>query len=384
MQRLKIAYITIVDPNNRHSWSGTNYYLLQTLGKYLGDVDTLGPAEPVLTAYLCRAVNFISLKLFGRRFDYRHSRMYARACSALFQKKIRAKRYDLIVCPGNIASVAYLKTQIPVVSVGDRTVAASMGYHRIFQRLWAFSAKQSLETEKRALHNCALNIYPSPWALHSARQAYQVPETKLMLMPFGANIDVHPPAALVDKKSKGPACRLLFVGVDWEDKGGPVAADCVRALNEMGIRATLTVVGCEVPAQYRHASISNYRFLSKNKPDEAARLEKLFLDSDIFILPTRIDAYGLVFCEASAYGIPSFGSNTGGVAGALHDGINGYLLPENASGADYARKIAALWNQEEAYLQMRRSSRQLFEQKLNWDSFGEKLVAALRERKLIG
>jgi glycosyltransferase involved in cell wall biosynthesis len=383
VQRLKIAYITIVDPNNRHSWSGTNYYLLHTLRKYIGDVDTLGPAEPTFAAVICKAFNFISLRLFGRRFDYRHSRFYAKACSALFQKRMQSEKYDLVVCPGNIASVAYLQSGSPVISVGDRTVAASLNYHRIFQKLWPFSVRQSLDTERRALHNCTLNIYPSPWAVRSAREAYNLPEEKLLLLPFGANIDHYPAASRVAQRKKSDRCRLLFIGVDWHDKGGPVAVDCLQELLKLGVDATLTVVGCEVPSQHRYERVLNYKFLSKDVPEQAAQLEQLFRNSDIFILPTRIDAYGLVFCEASAYGIPSFGANTGGVSGALHEGVNGFLLPHDATGADYAARIAGLFKDEEKYLQLSRSSRTLFEQQLNWDAFGAKLREVLVDRKII-
>ena len=383
MPRPKIAYITIVDPNSRHSWSGTNFYLLQTLRKHIGDVDALGPAEPALMGFLCKGLNYFLLKVCGRRFDYRHSRMYAKACAAVFEKKLRAKKYDLIVCPGNIASVAYLRTDIPIISVGDRTVAASLNYHRIFRNLWKFSREQSLATEKRALHRCALNVYPSPWAVQSARAAYRVPDDKLLLLPFGANIDIYPSAELIAQKKRNETCQLLFVGVDWHDKGGPVAAECLHALLKMDVKAKLVVVGCEVPAEHRHERIANYKFLSKNDPQQAATLLHLFLSSDIFILPTRVDAYGLVFCEASAYGIPSFGSDTGGVPGALHDGVNGFIMPEGASGADYATRIAQLLADNGRYTEMSRTSRHLFERKLNWDAFGESLLSALRARKIL-
>lgn len=383
VQRPKIAYITLVDPGTRHSWSGTNYYLLQTLKKYVGDVDALGPAEPFFASFVCKTLNFLSLKIFGKRIDYRHGRMYAKACSALFQKKLAQKKYDLIVCPGNIASISYLQTQAPIVAVGDRSVLSSLNYHPIFSKLWKFSEQASAETEARALKNCALAIYPSAWAANSVINGYHIDKNKVAVIPFGANMDVYPPAELIAKKKKNAVCHLLFVGVNWELKGGPVAADCLRELMQMGIDAKLTVVGCKVPEEYRSDKIVNYEFLNKNKPGEADKFKELFLQSDIFILPTRIDAYGLVFCEASAYGVPSLGTNTGGVAGALHDGVNGYLLPEGATGKEYAKKAAELFSDEVVYQQMSRSSRKLFEEKLNWDAFGNSLMQWLQDKGIM-
>ncbi len=380
MHRLKIAYITLVNPNDKHSWSGTNYYLLQTLRKHIGDVDTLGPAEPVFISFICKALNFLSIKIFNKRFDYRHSTMYAKACSNLFQKKLADKKYDLIVCPGNIASVAYLKTNIPIISIGDRTVSASLNYHKIFTNLWKSSEKESLATEKRALQNCSLSLYPSQWAVNSVINSYGINPQKLLVLPFGANMDVYPENK---PKIKSKICNLLFIGVDWEGKGGSIAVDCLHELVKIGVDATLTIVGCKIPEQFLNEKITNYVFLNKNIPEQAAKLEKLFQQSDIFILPTRIDAYGLVFCEASAYGIPSFGTDTGGVGGALREGVNGCLMPNHATGKEYAKKITELFSNDERYYKMSKSSRKLFEEQLNWETFGQNFKKFIQEKEII-
>ncbi len=380
MQRLKIAYITLVNPNDKHSWSGTNYYLLQTLRKHVGDVETLGPAEPVFVSFICKAFNFFSKLMFNKRFDYRHSTVYANACSKLFQKKLSGKKYDLIVCPGNIASVAYLKTDIPIIYIGDRTVAASLNYHEIFSNLWNFSKEKSLQTEKMALQNCTLAIYPSAWAVNSVIKEYGISKDKVKVIPFGANIDNFPSEI---KRTRGNICKLLFIGVEWQAKGGSIAVECLHELIKSGIDASLTVVGCKVPEQFKNDKIINYTFLNKNIPEQSKKLEELFLESDIFILPTRIDAYGLVFCEASAYGLPSIGTNTGGVAGVLHGGVNGYLMPFEAGGKEYAKKISEWFSNDDLYAKMSKSSRKIFEEKLNWDVFGECFKKILLERNII-
>ncbi|HRQ86246.1 MAG TPA: glycosyltransferase, partial [Flavobacteriales bacterium] len=54
-------------------------------------------------------------------------------------------------------------------------------------------------------------------------------------------------------------------------------------------------------------------FLNKNLPADMARLEHHLRTADFLILPTRFEAYGIVFCEAAAYGLPALASRTGGV-----------------------------------------------------------------------
>ena len=176
--------------------------------------------------------------------------------------------------------------------------------------------------------------------------------------------------------------KKLFIGVDWVGKGGEIAVECLNELIKTGVDATLTIVGCKVPEQFKNEKITNYTFLNKNIPEQAKKLEELFLESDIFILPTRIDAYGLVFCEASAYGIPSLGTDTGGVGGALHNGVNGYLMPYQARGIEYAEKITELFSYDDMYPKMSINSRKLFEEKLNWDAFGQNFAKLLESKRI--
>jgi glycosyltransferase involved in cell wall biosynthesis len=93
------------------------------------------------------------------------------------------------------------------------------------------------------------------------------------------------------------------------------------------------------------------------------------LKSDFLLLPTRAECFGLVFCEAAAFGVPSVSADTGGVRGAVHEGKNGFLLPPDANGKIYAEKITELWNDRAAYLHLRESARNLFETTLNWDAW---------------
>src|SRR5436190_335365 len=79
------------------------------------------------------------------------------------------------------------------------------------------------------------------------------------------------------------------------------------------------------------------------------QLEKLFETSDFLLLPTRSECYGMVFCEASAYGLPSITTDTGGISGAVKDGENGFMLPLSARGQEYAEAIAKVYLDDQLY-----------------------------------
>ena len=79
----------------------------------------------------------------------------------------------------------------------------------------------------------------------------------------------------------------------------------------------------------------------------------------------------MVFCEASAFGVPSITTNTGGVSTYVEDGINGFTLPLIATADKYADKIQELYTNDEGYQKLCISSRKKYEEDLNWDSWGK-------------
>jgi glycosyltransferase involved in cell wall biosynthesis len=379
-ERLKIAYITPTDARNKHSWSGTDYYIWNTLQRNLGDITLMKPSEPWLLVFVLKVVHGISLLFFKKRFDWRHSFWLSNAYARSMKRMLKGKQFDLLVAPASDTLIARLETTIPIIYINDRTIAVALDYHKMLSHLWNFSKKQSLETDKRVIKKSLFVSYPSAWAAKSAIEHYGIEKEKVFIIPFGANIDEIPDRGVVLQRKKSNVCRLLFIGVNWKDKGGEIAYDCLLELLRMGIEATLTVVGCTPPSQFQHEKLTVIPFLNKNNPSDFEQLKLLWMQATFFILPTRIDAFGIVFCEAAAYGLPSLGSNTGGVAGALHEGKNGCLMPFDADGKAYAMRIASLFKNDLAYQELVVKSRDEFEKELNWDSWAKEIKKALQER----
>jgi glycosyltransferase involved in cell wall biosynthesis len=120
-------------------------------------------------------------------------------------------------------------------------------------------------------------------------------------------------------------------------------------------------------------------FLDKSKPKDLERLCDILYQSHFLILPTEFDALGIVFCEASAYGVPSIAANVGGVSQPVREGKNGFLLPPTATAEDYAEKIKAVFSDKESYIKLRASSRNEYETRLNWDVWSEKVNKILEK-----
>ncbi len=120
-------------------------------------------------------------------------------------------------------------------------------------------------------------------------------------------------------------------------------------------------------------------FIDKHDEKQRRRLGELYSLSDFLLLPTRAECFGIVFCEANAFGLPVITTDTGGVSGAVCNGENGFMLPLSAGASEYARLISEVWRDRAAYSSLAHSSRAAFEQRLNWDAWGTQVSKLLAE-----
>ena len=129
-------------------------------------------------------------------------------------------------------------------------------------------------------------------------------------------------------------------------------------------------------------------YLDKFDPEGARAFAAVFADADLLILPTRAECYGMVFCEAAAFGTPSIAAATGGTTEAIREGVTGHTLPAGADGRAYADLIRALVEEPGRMEALRASARDDFEARLNWSVWAsavtDRLDAILRERKGAG
>jgi glycosyltransferase involved in cell wall biosynthesis len=235
------------------------------------------------------------------------------------------------------------------------------------------------ELEQAAIVRADLLLYPTEWVAQSAIEDYGANPNKIHVISWGANIETPPPAPRTEPRPSDGLCRLLFVGVDWNRKGADIAVETLRQLQARGVSAKLTICGCTPPSKTDVPGLTVIPFLDKGDPKQLEHFQTLLRTSDFFLLPTRAECYGIAFCEASAYGLPSIGTATGGVPGVVTDGENGYLLPYSARGSDYAALIAEIYRDEKRHQELRRTSRECFETKLNWEVWGQRAADRIKE-----
>lgn len=376
---MKIGLLNAYDTRGRSSWSGANYYFARMLEKYCGEVFHLSPITRSKEMLVGRAINKSSRIFLGKNFRYHNSFLVSRRCAKVATQWLATQSFDVIIAPAGATETAFLKTGIPIVLVEDATYRQLIDYYPEFSNLIKRSIYELNTMQYLALKKARVVIYSSTWAARSAIEGYAADPRKIHVVPFGANLDEVPSREIVLAREKSERCRLLFLGVDWIRKGGDIAFETLLKLEELEIQAELIVCGCTPPEQFAHDRMKVIPFLDKNDERQRKELENLLLSTDFLLLPTRADCAPNVFREASAFGLPAVGADTGGVSEILREGENGFLLPYDARGDAYAEVIARVFRDDQRYAQLVRASRAEFEQRLNWDAWGKALQQILAE-----
>ena len=367
--KLKIAIVSPASPFDRRTWSGTTYFMAQALEKHVGNVEYIGPWT--LPGERWKKIkDRFHYRLTGEHHYYRRTLGASKWLGEQIATKLSRKKFDLIFAPAASIEIAHLKTSLPIVYSSDATFSLVQESYGIFKSLSADSKSMEEILEKKALENSSLLIYPSKWAAHSAIEDYCMPVDKVRVIPFGANLDEFCFPREISRRTFNQGIHMLFLGKDWERKGGRVALEALDCLHARGVKAHLTVCGVTPPFKKAQTDVKVIPYIDKNHPDGFARLKSTIEDSHLLILPTQAECYGIVFCEVAAFGLPSFTTRTGGIPSIIEDDVNGYLFPPDAGGEHYAKVIAQLMNDPEKYHSLCREARNRFETVLNWDRWG--------------
>ncbi len=369
--RPRVAVFGARDPADKRTWSGTPFHALQALKRHHDVVFVEHRPLPRLFASLDKAV----LRLSGGRIALHLVGPLVRLLSAPARRRIAASGADVALSFAGSALSRFLPPDLPHVALSDATSTAIIPYYDAFDAMLPVFKRHFIANETDAMEKSAVLAYPSHWAANSAVRDHGIDPAKVVVIPWGPNRENVAPGQPRTLNSAYPV-RLLFIGLDWERKGGPVALETMRLLGRRGVSCTLDIVGVDqaVAAGPVPSNVTFHGRLYKDNPGEAKRLADLLARADIFFTPTRAEALGIVFAEAAQQGQPSISYRTGGVPGVVRDGKTGVLLDPEAGAEAFADVIAALVADPERYAAMSRAALAFARDHLDWDRWAAAMV----------
>ncbi|QWE02854.1 glycosyltransferase family 4 protein [Polynucleobacter sp. JS-JIR-II-b4] len=366
---MKIAFLTLEDPKNILAWSGIPFFLSQALIRRGHDLIFLGPLQKKYNLFT-GLKSVIYKYLLGKKYLRDRDVLQINSYSQQIRKKLKDIDCDLILSTSTLPVSNLNALDQPIVTWCDATFYGVQQYYPEFTNLCSETRNSGNKLESSALENVSLAIFSSAWAAQSALDGYGTQSNKVKVIQFGANINQNRDIELIKdnifNKRKG-VCKLLFIGVDWIRKGGDLALKIADNLNRMGLVTELHIVGCTPLIDHNPSFLIKHGFLNKNIQQDNQILDELFLCSHFLLVPSMAECYGLVFAEASSWGLPSITRLSGGIASVVKSGVNGYAFDPSASIDDYCQYIFDKFSNSPEYEALSLSTLNHYEDVLNWD-----------------
>jgi glycosyltransferase involved in cell wall biosynthesis len=182
---------------------------------------------------------------------------------------------------------------------------------------------------------------------------YRVPESRIHIVPYCIDVKAFGSAANRSRPSRdrlraefGAADGeqlVLFVGKLIPRKGLPILIDALARLSDSGCAIRLVLVGSG-PLAGELADMAHRRCVPATFVGflNQSRMPEVYAASDVLVLPSYIDTWGLVVNEAFACGLPAIVSDRVGCApDMIVDEVTGTVVP--AGNAERLAAAVAYW-----------------------------------------
>jgi glycosyltransferase involved in cell wall biosynthesis len=220
----------------------------------------------------------------------------------------------------------------------------------------------SLETE---LYTGASLIFTTNEnARQSFIQHYGIPPERVLVVGAGVDQVYEHPEKTYDEQA------ILFVGIDFERKGGPTLLKAFAEVRKRLAQARLLIAGPKPgPPQ---AGVSWLGHVS-----DRPRVDQLFSESTVFALPAICDPFPGAIREAMSQGLPVIASQVDAMAEMVEEGVTGFLVPPGNAEA-LADRMVRLLSSPELCAKMGEAGRNRVRERFLWTQVVDRVEGGLR------
>lgn len=228
------------------------------------------------------------------------------------------------VCPEVDPALKLRRFRFMDLSISDATRTGAYGHGKQNETDY----EERYRIQKKLLDASAGVLALSTHAADAIARDFDFPRDQIT--PVGAGPAFEPTIKPGYDAERYAAARILFVGFNWERKGGPLLLEAFRIVRDKIPHATLHVVG---PPK-RPTDEAGVRWtppINKGTQRGRLRLEQIFAEASVFCMPSMCETWGLVYVEAQQMGTPIVGFREWAVPDIIEEGATGMFSSERTA-----------------------------------------------------
>jgi glycosyltransferase involved in cell wall biosynthesis len=207
---------------------------------------------------------------------------------------------------------------------------------------------------------------------------FGVPESRVINVGAGVNLDSIP---LYRHEKSYDTKSLLFIGVDFERKGGWNLLKAFRILRQKHRDAKLHIVGppkLSLPGHLMHG-VEYHGYLCKTDSVHTIKLSQLFSQCSLFVMPSLFEPFGVAPLEAMVNQLPCIVTRRWALKEMVQPGFNGALVEPGDVDELYGT-ISRLLDSPDDLRRMGHNGRELVLKTYTWEHAAQRVRAFVENR----
>ena len=218
--------------------------------------------------------------------------------------------------------------RVPCFSYHDGNIVEALKSGYGFGGVSAKRIDQAIRYEREVAQEMTAVFTFSEYLRKSFIAEFGLDENRVFNVGGGVNVeDIPVPAGRKDYDSR----EILFVGVDFDRKGGNELLSAFRIVRETLSDARLHIVGPHrLPNGGDAPGIIFHGNLNKSIPAQRSELYRLYNSCSVFVLPSKYEPFGVAPLEAMLFRIPCIVTDGWALREFVRPGINGVLVEKGS------------------------------------------------------
>lgn len=365
------------DPFNPHTWSGSNrglFSALQSQGVLANafDIEVRG-----IRRYLAAVREFTPRRVAWRQNLLKSPYLFSmRSRNAAAHLRHAPVLPDAVLQTGALFDATVWQRDLPRYCYLDsNTRLSEQGGTRSFSHYARTEYKQLAFMRERHIYHSSAGIFVfSDFVRDSLIRDFGVSPGRVHTVYAGVNVVIpaHEPAPKNERV-------ILFVGRDFERKGGPLLLDAFTQVRAQLPDARLVIAGCRPPVYQPGVEVVG--FIDKQTPEGEAAMANLYAQAMVFTMPSHFEPFGIPYAEAMHYGVPCVAVNHCAMPEIVGHGSTGLLVPPDKA-KELALALVSVLKDSKRAMEMGTAGREKAKRLFTWEAVAKKMrVVIERDRE---